>query len=279
MTFFRDVVSKGKYVVRELSGPHRNYSRSPLFTFISIFLFMFAGHAIAEDAGSLGQKVVEIEYGYPDQSIFVATINDKGQPDTPMTYLAEALIERAGLPWHAAPYPAKRLFKNLQSGITNFSILVRASSLKNSCIFSKKPVYSTNLNVYYIGDKPPVKSRKDLVGKEIITIRGYSYAGLLKFISDPANNIVNQVAGTHKAGFEMLKGNRAVYLVDYASAAGEILAESPIPGIRSNSIGQLDIFLILSKSYPDAEKLMIRLENIAETLDVNQIIKGKRVSK
>lgn len=217
----------------------------------------------------------EIEYGYPDQSIFVATVNDKGQPDSPMTRLAAVLMERVGIPWHASPYPASRLFGNLQNGTTSFSILVRGSSLEACCLFSRQPVYSTELRVYHLGNKPPVKSKDDLVGKRIITIRGYSYAGFLKFIGDPANRIVNEVAGTHKAAFEMLAAQRADYVVDYASAAGDILAESPLEDLRSNPIDRLDIYLVLSKSYPDAEKLMGRLEEIVRTLNVPEILKGR----
>lgn len=242
---------------------------------INLFWFFCIGHVLAEEPNVSEKNIVEIEYGYPDQSIFVATTNAKGQPDTPMTFLAEALMTRAGLPWHAMPYPARRLFNNLKNGTTHFSILVRASSLRESCIFSQKPVYSTKLNIYYIGDKFPVKSKQDLIGKQLITIRGYSYGGLLEFISNPDNKIFNGIAGTHKAAFQMLKNDRADYLLDYAAAADDILYESPIADITSNSISQLDIFLVLSKSYPGAEKLMVKLEEIVETLDVNEILKRK----
>jgi len=73
----------------------------------------------------------------------------------------------------------------------------------------------------------------------------------------------------------MLQGNRADYLVDYESAASDILEVSPIPDLKSNPINTLDIFLVLSKSYPDAEKLMNELEDIVETLNVNEILRGK----
>lgn len=220
------------------------------------------------------QGVTEIEYGYPDQSIFVATMDTRGQLDSPMLRLAEVLMERAGIPWHAVSYPARRLFRNLESGNTNFSILVRGSSLEGSCIFSQQPVYTTQLNVYSIGNRPAVTSREDLIGKKIITIRGYSYAGLLKFISDPANRIVNEVTGTHTSAFAMLRDNRADYLLDYASAASDILAENPIEDLKANAIDELDIYLVLSRSYPDAENLMARLEAIVKTLDVDKILKG-----
>ena len=232
-----------------------------------IWGLLFAAPAAAKEAN-------EIEYGYPGQSIFVATINSKGEMETPMKHLARALLDRAGVTWRATSYPARRLFRNLESGATQFSILVRATSLLDACIFSQKPVYGTHLNVYHIGDKPAVTRKQALAGKHIITIRGYSYGGLLAFIKDPANNIVNEVAGSHRAAFEMLKTGRADYLVDYASAASHILTESSIPGIRSAPIGRLDIFLVVSKAHPGARELMDRLEAIAGTLDVEAILRG-----
>ena len=243
---------------------------------INVFFFCTFVLLIAYCRAGDIKNSVEIEYGYPDQSIFVATINDKGKPDTPMTLIAEALMKRAELSWNAVPYPARRLFDNLKNGTTNFSILVRASSLLDSCIFSKNPIYTTKLNIYYIGNKLPVTSKEGLIGKHIITIRGYSYGGLLKFISEPDNQIINEVASTHKAAFEMLNDNRADYLLDYASAADDILSEIQINGVKSTPISQLNIYLVLSKSYPGAENLMIKLEKIAARLDVNEILTKKR---
>lgn len=261
------------YTMRE--GMKIHVLRIQMLVFFGLLFCLSGVGVFASGSPSADNNTVKIEYGYPDQSIFVATINDQGQPDSPMTNLAEVLMSRAGLPWQATRLPAKRLFENLKNGTMNFSILVRASSLKACCLFSREPVYSTMLNVYYVGDKPPVKSAEDLNGKEIITIRGYSYAGLLKYISDPANAVDNHVASTHKAAFRMLKRDRADYLIDYASAADDILSEDPIDDIRSYPISRLDIFLILSKSYPDAQNQMNQFEDIIKTLNVDEILKGR----
>lgn len=241
---------------------------------VSWLLCAAAGQAAAQTGGP-AQSPPIIDYGYPDQSIFIATIDADGQPDSPMIRLAQALMRKAGLPLRATPYPASRLFRNLHDGATNFSILVRGASLETCCILSRKPVYGTDLNVYFIGDKPPVKRKEDLAGKDIVTIHGYSYAGLLNYIQDPANKINSQPAATHKAAFEMLKAQRSDYVVDYATAADDILYESPIWNLHSNSIDRLDIYLVLAKSYPDAEALMRRLEDIAATLDIPGIIRKK----
>ena len=91
-------------------------------------VLLFSGVATAQSP-LRPETLPEIEYGYPEQSIFVATVNAKGQPESPMNRLVEVLMERAGMRWRATPYPASRLFSNLQEGTTNFSILVRRSSL------------------------------------------------------------------------------------------------------------------------------------------------------
>jgi polar amino acid transport system substrate-binding protein len=244
------------------------------FLLCVLLVFLFTGTGLATGHSNT-DKTVEIEYGYPDQSIFEASLNYKGYPTTPVTRLVEILMAHAGLSWHATPYPAKRLFHNLRSGITNFSILVKATSLQDSCIFSRDPIYTTHLNFYYLSGSPPIASKEEMVGKKIITIRGYSYADLRTFIEDPSNRITNVVAGTHRAAFEMLKAGRANYLLDYASAAGDILSSSPNLDIRSTPIGLLDIFLVLSKSYPDVQQLMRKLEEIVDTLDVEAILLKK----
>lgn len=235
------------------------------------FIICFTGSALAMNHSGT-DNAIEIEYGYPDQSIFVASVDDKGHPTSPMMRLVEVLMERANLSWRAIPYPAKRLFYNLQNGKTNFSILVKASSLQDSCLFSREPIYTTSLSLYYFGGKQPITSKEDLVGKKIITIRGYSYAELLSFIEDPGNRITNVVAGTHRAAFEMLKAGRADYLLDYTSAAGDILSKKTDLDIRFSPLRQLDIFLVLSKSHPNARQLMRKMEDIIATLDVEEIL-------
>lgn len=245
-----------------------------IFT-LCIFILVVPLSSYAVD-NSMKNKI-DIKYGYPNQSIFVATINGKEQPTTPMLFVADELFKRANLTWRATAYPAKRLFNNFKNGETNFSILVRASSLVDNCIFSKKPVYSTNLNIYYIGDKRPIVKKEDLIGTRIAIIRGYSYGKLRKFIEDPENDIVSEVTNTHSGAIRMLKLGRVDYVLDYASAAEDIIAENSIADIRSNTISKLKIFLVLSKSYPNAEELMNRLETIVESIDVNKIIKRSGV--
>lgn len=238
-----------------------------LFVFCSILLFSINSYANENNK-------TEIKYGYPNQSIFIANVNGKEQPITPMLLVAEELFKKAGIPWKATAYPAKRLFQNLKSGETNFTILVRASSLVDKFIFSKEPIYSTDLNIYYIGDKTPITKKEDLSGKKLVTIRGYSYGSLRKFLNNEENKISKEATNTHSSAFEMLKLGRVDYWLDYASAAKDIIKEGNVEDVRTNKMSQLDIFLVLSKSYPNAQEVMEKLEKILETMDINEIIKS-----
>ncbi|OAN44087.1 amino acid ABC transporter [Paramagnetospirillum marisnigri] len=219
--------------------------------------------------------VRELEYAFPDQSVWTTRTDENGDPENPLLRLAAAMFDKAGIPWHAKRYPAARMFNYLNDGTAEFSMLVNAPSLKECCLLSRSPVASTDLRVYHLPGKPPVKTKEDLIGKRIITIRGYSYGGLLSFISDPANNISNNTAIKHETAFSMLEAGRGDYLLDYTGPALEVLSARPIPGVQYETLSRLDVFLVLAKSYPDAQAVMNRLEAIVESLNKDEIIRGQ----
>lgn len=219
------------------------------------------------------QALPEIEYGAPDQSVWTTRVNERGEPDNPLLSVAAALFARAGMPWHGKSYPATRLFKNLQDGSVQFSMLVKAPALQDCCLWSRKPVTTAEIRAYHFGKQPALQSRDDLVGKRVITIRGYSYAGLRDFIADARNRIGNNESPTHAAAFRMLAGGRADYLIDYAAPANEVLAAEPLADMRFAVLARQDVHLVLAKTYPDAARTMARLEAIAETLDIPKLLK------
>ncbi len=224
--------------------------------------------------GVLAVALPEIEYVAPEQSVWTTRLDSHGQPDNPMFRVAAQLFGKAGIAWHGKSYPAVRMFKYLQDGSAQFSILVKAPSLEECCLFSKKPLAAAEIRVYHQAGKAPLLRREDLSGKKIITVAGYSYGGLLPFLADAQNHIGNQVAPTHLAAFRMLSNGRADYVIDYSGPAGEILAQEPIADIHSELLSRQEVFLVLSRSYPDAAKVMKRLETIAEQLDIEKIIRS-----
>jgi ABC-type amino acid transport substrate-binding protein len=206
-----------------------------------------------------------VVFGFPEFSP-LSFANARGEPDGYLVRLSDAMFTRAGLHARAVIYPAPRLFENLANGSIDFSMVVHNPVLDACCLYSNKAVVREELRVYHAAGKPPINSKDELSGKKIITIQGFSYAGLITFINDKKNRITNEVAPTHAAAFAMLDAGRADYVLDYAGPAASGLASHPLPGLRFETIDHLDIYLVLSKAYPDAERVLERLTTIAKDL-------------
>lgn len=218
-------------------------------------------------------KPAEIIYGFPENPPR-SFINAQGQPDGYFVHLAKALFAKAGIPWRGISLPASRVCSS-QSSSANFYILMAPQPVvKYCCLTSKVSVGKDEVRVFSIGNKPQIKSKEQLVGKNIITIRGFSYAGLNGFISDAKNRITSSEAGTHEAAFEMLAAGRADYLLDFSELADIFLATHPVANLRSDVLGTPNYhYLVLSKDYPDAEKTLARLEAIVKTLNLDEFKK------
>lgn len=227
------------------------------------------GSALAEQI----VKTAEIIYGFPENPPRSFT-NAQGQPDGYFVHLARTLFAKASIPWRAVSLPASRVCGS-QSSRANFYILMAPGPAVNfCCLISKVSVGKDEIRVFSIGNKPPVRTKEQLVGKNIITIRGFSYAGLNSFIADEKNRITSSEAGTHEAAFEMLTAGRADYLLDFSELADQFLATHPVADLHSDVLGSpAHHYLVLSRNYPDAEKTMARLEAIVKTMNVDEFKK------
>ncbi|WP_417820247.1 substrate-binding periplasmic protein [Terasakiella sp.] len=241
-----------------------------------ILIASFCNAIVWLDAQAAPEK---IEYAYPDISVWTTQRDADGKLKNPLVRLAQPLFEKAGIPWQAKDYPAKRMFANLREGVSKFSMLVNAPSiLRNCCLVSKDPVAVVEIRVFHRKETPIISALEDLNGKSVITIRGYSYAGTLKYIQEKENQIQNYPAPNHSAAFSMFSNGRADYVLDYAFPAAEILEKSPIEDIAFSTLKKTNVYLILHKSYPDAENVMARLEEIAKTLDKEEFLNAPDIT-
>ena len=211
-----------------------------------------------------------IEYVYPDQSVWTSRVDADGVLANPLHPFVETLLSRMQLAWSARAYPAERLFRRLEHGESNFSILVKAPRLMESCIFSKTPVTFTELRVYRKTKSPAVIAKEGLKRKSVIAILGYSYGNIAQYLSEPDNGIEVHSAKTHDSAFQMLTHGRAEYLLDYSGPSDEILAWRPHDHVVHDVLERLDVYLVLSKNYPDAEQMMENMETVPATIDVSQ---------
>jgi ABC-type amino acid transport substrate-binding protein len=236
---------------------------------MALCLLGFAVFAQAQTSS----KTAEIEFAYVEQPPRTFT-NAEGKADGQVIRLMNDVFGKAGIAWRAVPYPAARLFENLKDGTSQVSILVRVPALENACLWSKSDFGGEDIRVYSIGNKPAIKSREDLIGKNVIALRGYSYGGLVSFLTDEKNNINLSLASSNDVSFEMLAAGRADYLVQYGEASDRVLAAKPVADARFTVIGRINRYLVISKAYPEAEKTMARLEEILKGINVAEYLKA-----
>jgi polar amino acid transport system substrate-binding protein len=238
-------------------------------------LFLFFGFFSVLTQAQPIDEVAALEFGYVEQPPRTFT-NAQGKAEGQVIRLVSDLFTKAGLTWRPVSYPAARLFENLKDGTTAISVLIRIPSLEPYCLWSKVDLGGEDIRVYSIGDRAAIKSREDLVGRNVIALRGYSYGNLMGFLMDDKNNITLSLAASNPDSFEMLLAGRADYLVQYAEASERVLAAKPIQGIRYDVIGRISRHLVISRAMPDAEKTMERLERILKTMDIPEYMKSPR---
>jgi ABC-type amino acid transport substrate-binding protein len=240
-----------------LTGISRHADRLTAALAVSLALVLCLGQAETAFAEPPAKSPIMM-VGFPEFPP-LSYANAQGAADGYLVHLGKELFARAGIDTRINIYPASRLFDQMTNGSIDFSMLVHNPVLDACCLYSKQAVMHEALRAYHIGNKPHIKDINGLVGKRIITIQGYSYAGLISFIKNPKNRITNEVAPTHEAAFTMLDAGRADYVLDYAGPSFKGLAAHPVRNIQFQPIGHLDIFLVLDRTYPDAERLMARL--------------------
>lgn len=246
-----------------------NRSICSCVSFLVIGLFISCFNC-PSNATSTDSSYPAFEYVYPDQSIWTTKRDPNGILQNPLLKVAESLFSSLQVAWTAKPYPANRMFKRLEEGKSNFSFLVRAPRLKESCIFSEMPVTYSELRVYRKSGVSPISKLNDLNKKQVITIRGYSYGKIGKYLKDPVNNIIIYEAPQHESAFSMLSHARADYLLDYSGPSEEVLEAEPIPDVSFDVLARLDVFLVLSKKYPNAYEMMGSLEEASQEIDVTK---------
>lgn len=208
-----------------------------------------------------------ISYAYPEQSVWTTKQDANGTAANPLLALADKLFSLAGLRWEAQPLPAARMFESLRNGSANFSMLVRGPALDKCCLIGRQPVATTELRVFHGPAVPPVRSVDDLRGHSVVLIHGYSYAGLQARLSAPDSGVTVDTAASHQAAFTMLTHGRADYLLDYAGPAREVMTEQHATDLRHETLERLQVYLVLSRAYPDAEAMLARLETLAAKLE------------
>lgn len=225
-------------------------------------------------AQTLPEPAAPVRFGF-NESPPIAFTNDQGQPEGWLVRVASAMLDKAGLAYTMRGFPAARLVKNLQNAELDVSLLVRIPALEASCLFSRVPIAQHELRAYRVGRTPPARGIDDFKSRSVITLHGYSYAGFIDQINDPPNRIRNEVTKSFKAGFAMLEKGRADYLLAYEANVQQADVAG-IEGLQFDVLRRVPIHIVVSRSYPDAERMLARLEALIKTIDVQALMGARR---
>jgi polar amino acid transport system substrate-binding protein len=181
--------------------------------------------------------------------------------------LASKIIPEAGYNFEASSYPIKRLCDYLAKGKLDLWIgLKTLPELKDTTIKGKSEILKITLNAYTVKKLPDIKTKEDLIYKSIIIIRGFSYGGWINFIKDPKNQIAFIETEDHRAAFRMLKAKRADYLLGYENPSKKALKDFKLTNLKQNTISSFGAYFVISKKTPDAENVLLNLENTYKKL-------------
>ena len=202
----------------------------------------------------------ELEVGCLDFPPFYVVKADN-PPEGPYIDFLKDVLNMVGEKYRIVGYPPARLYHNLAIGKTNIWMGTKGvAAYEGKVIVSPEKITDIHLRVYAIGNKPLPKSMEDLKGKTLIAIFGYNYGGVVKYLTDPANNITLDTASTHELALRKLFGGRADYLLDYKEPVEKTLkGMSPLPDLRYSELSKIELYFNISKSTPNAEALMQKM--------------------
>ena len=227
------------------------------------FIFL-AGCALLNPAFTQAEPYKVGILNFPPYSV----IEKSGRYKGILVELLEKVLKKADVSYAVTPVPQKRLFNNLATGNTDIYMGIKGvPGYEGKVIFSDFGVADIDLRVYSLKGKPLIQTRDQLKGKKLIVIMGYGYGGLIRYLKDPANRIAIDPTSTHVLAFRKLKAGRADYVLDYRRPGNIAVSEEGMTQeVLSHSIAKLNIYFIVSKKTPDAQRLMKRMEDAYEAL-------------
>jgi polar amino acid transport system substrate-binding protein len=176
----------------------------------------------------------------------------------------EGLVTKLGLSYVPVNLPPARLVKSVAEGDVDISLLpISFPELAGRVLASKLPVEHIILEAYTIYPSLPVTKIQDLIGKSVILQQGFGYGGLVNFLRAPENkiNIVGTVPSAEN-GMRMLTAERGDVLLHYRPAIEKLRTQMDLSGLTANVLSAVPVHVVLSKSVPNSEALMARIDAI-----------------
>ena len=196
----------------------------------------------------------------------LAEVRSPTNTSGPLIHYMHRLLQSAGLAYRMEGFPARRLYRNLAAGESQFWVGVKnVPEYEGKVLYSEQPVYSLHLRLYRLPGTPEIRQLSALQTQRLIVIRGYSYGGLLEPLKQRPMGLQWKDANTNYKALEMLQLRRGDYLLSYAEPIEQLLQQRP-QKLEHEVLQELPMYLVLSRAPPHAESLMARLNQVASDM-------------
>lgn len=210
-----------------------------------------------------------LQVGYVEFAPYYYT-DDKGEVHGYLVNLAQTLADHSGFTIEFRSYPVKRLVKYITSGeVDVFLGMPTLKAFSENALISSMPIDTIQLRAYSLRELPPVQKKEDLVGKNILVLRGYSYGGWIQFIRDPANKVNYRIADSHKQALKMLVRREVDYLLDYKLPVAHAQKGMTLPTFYYNDVVSFQPRIMVSRKLHNAEEVMHKFEQAFRELFPN----------
>lgn len=162
--------------------------------------------------------------------------NEQGEPAGHFIDLTRKVVQEAGYEAEFIYLPVSRIYLYLKSGIVDlWPGLSAVPALGGEVLESWVNVYPVQLSAWYLDSSEPLTHFDQLAGKTVIVIGGYTYGGLLSWLTASSDVRLTQ-APNNRAALEMLKLKRGDYVLDYREPIEKILNQATDSMIRGSDV-------------------------------------------
>lgn len=228
---------------------------------ITLIFFTFLALSLA-----FAQTPTTLKYVCVDMPFYMQE-DDKGNHSGLLVDIFKKTAREAGYnDLHISLEPAPRMIESIISGKAHVWNGIVLPAIKDHVYIGESPIAHITLAIFYRGDKQEIKSIKDLKGKTLIIIRGFSYGGLLNEIKDPINQITVMETNGHASALNMLKFKRGDYVLDYLEPLKTFNDTETMKNLTYSTISVFESYFMVSKKAPFAKTIMSKFNKAYKDL-------------
>lgn len=181
--------------------------------------------------------------------------NEQGEPAGHFIDLTRKVVQEAGYEAEFIYLPVSRIYLYLKSGTLDlWPGLSSVPALGGEVLESWANAYPVQLSAWYLDSSEPLTHFDQLEGKTVIVISGYTYGGLLSWLT-ASSDVRLTHAPNNRAALEMLKLKRGDYVLDYREPIEKILNQTTDSMIRGSDVRSRHAAWLFSLASPKAALL------------------------